>query len=217
MSTTIKPETLINQLNWRYATKQFDPRRKISAQDWASLEEALLLTPSSGGLQPWKFIVVTDPATRAKLTPVSYGQAQINDASHLVVFASKNNFSEADVDAHLQNVARAQGVPVESLAQFRGMLVGGIVQAMDEAARNAWARNQVYIALGNLLTSAALLGIDACPMEGFDHAQYDEILGLKAKGYSSAVVATLGYRLPTDKYAGAPKVRFAREQIFLNV
>jgi nitroreductase len=217
MSATIKPETLINQLNWRYATKQFDPKRKISAQDWASLEEALLLTPSSGGLQPWKFIVVTDPAARAKLTPASYGQAQINDASHLVVFASKNNFSEADVDAHLQNVARAQGVPVESLAQFRGMLVGGIVQAMDEAGRNAWARNQVYIALGNLLTSAALLGIDACPMEGFDHAQYDEILGLKAKGYSSAVVATLGYRLPTDKYAGAPKVRFAREQIFLNV
>jgi nitroreductase len=217
MSTTIKPETLINQLNWRYATKQFDPKRKISAQDWATLEEALLLTPSSGGLQPWKFIVVTDPAARAKLTPASYGQAQINDASHLVVFASKNNFSEADVDAHLQNVARAQGVPVESLAQFRGMLVGGIVQAMDEAGRNAWARNQVYIALGNLLTSAALLGIDACPMEGFDRAQYDEILGLKAKGYSSAVVATLGYRLPTDKYAGAPKVRFAREQIFLKV
>jgi nitroreductase len=217
MSTTIKPETLINQLNWRYATKQFDPKRKISAQDWATLEEALLLTPSSGGLQPWKFIVVTDPAARAKLTPASYGQAQINDASHLVVFASKNNFSEADVDAHLQNVARAQGVPVESLAQFRGMLVGGIVQAMDEAGRNAWARNQVYIALGNLLTSAALLGIDACPMEGFDHAQYDEILGLKAKGYSSAVFATLGYRLPTDKYAGAPKVRFAREQIFLKV
>jgi nitroreductase len=217
MSATIKPETLINQLNWRYATKQFDPKRKISAQDWASLEEALLLTPSSGGLQPWKFIVVTDPAARAKLTPASYGQAQINDASHLVVFASKNNFSEADVDAHLQNVARAQGVPVESLAQFRGMLVGGIVQAMDEAGRNAWARNQVYIALGNLLTSAALLGIDACPMEGFDHAQYDEILGLKAKGYSSAVIATLGYRLPTDKYANAPKVRFAREQIFLNV
>ena len=217
MSATIKPETLINQLNWRYATKQFDPKRKISAQEWASLEEALLLTPSSGGLQPWKFIVVTDPAARAKLTPASYGQAQINDASHLVVFASKNNFSEADVDAHLQNVARAQGVPVESLAQFRGMLVGGIVQAMDEAGRNAWARNQVYIALGNLLTSAALLGIDACPMEGFDHAQYDEILGLKAKGYSSAVIATLGYRLPTDKYANAPKVRFAREQIFLNV
>lgn len=214
---TINSNQLLEQLNWRYATKQFDPNRKISVSDWTTLEEALRLTPSSGGLQPWKFVVVTDPAVRAKLRPASYGQPQITDASHLVVFAAKNNFSEADVDSHLQNVARAQGVPVESLAQFRGMLVGGIVQAMDEAARNNWARNQAFIALGNLLTSAALLGIDACPMEGFDRAQYDEILGLKAKGYSSAVIATLGYRLPTDKYAIAPKVRFSKEQIFLNV
>ena len=214
---TINSNQLLEQLNWRYATKQFDPNRTISASDWTTLEEALRLSPSSGGLQPWKFVVVTDPAVRAKLRPASYGQPQITDASHLVVFTAKNNFSEADVDAHLQNVARAQGVPVESLAQLRGMLVGGIVQAMDETARNAWARNQAFIALGNLLTSAALLGIDACPMEGFDRAQYDEILGLKAKGYSSAVIATLGYRLPTDKYAAAPKVRFAREQIILNV
>ncbi len=217
MSTTIKPETLIGQLNWRYATKQFDPKRKISAQDWATLEEALLLTPSSGGLQPWKFIVVTDPAIRAKLRPASYGQAQISDASHLVVFAAKNNFSEADVDAHIKNVAKVQGAPIEALAPLRGMLVGGIVKAQDETARNAWARNQAFIALGNLLTSAALLGIDACPMEGFDRAQYDEILGLKAKGYSSAVIATLGYRLPTDKYAAAPKVRFPKEQVFIAV
>ena len=214
---TINSHQLLEQLNWRYATKQFDPNRKIGASDWTTLEEALRLTPSSGGLQPWKFVVVTDPAARAKLRLASYGQPQITDASHLVVFTAKNNFSEADVDAHLQYVARAQGVTVESIAQFRGMLVGGIVQAMDETARNAWARNQAFIALGNLLTSAALLGIDACPMEGFDRAQYDEILGLKAKGYSSAVIATLGYRLPTDKYAGAPKVRFAREQIFTNV
>jgi nitroreductase len=217
MSITIKPETLISQLNWRYATKQFDPNRKISTADWATLEEALRLTPSSGGLQPWKFVVVTDPVVRAKLRPASYGQAQITDASHLVVFIAKNNLNEADVDAHLQNVAKTQGVPVESLAQLRGMLVGGIVQAMDEAARNAWARNQAYIALGNLLTSAALLGIDACPMEGFDRAQYDEILGLKAKGFAAAVIATLGYRLPADKYASAPKVRFPKEQVFIAV
>jgi nitroreductase len=217
MNTAIKPEILINQLNWRYATKQFDPARKIRASDWTTLEEALRLTPSSGGLQPWKFIVVTDPAMRAKLRAASYGQPQITGASQLVVFAAKNNINEADVDAHLQNVAPAQGVPVAALAPFRGLLVGGIVQAMDEAGRNAWARNHAYIALGNLLTSAALLGIDACPMEGFDRAQYDDLLGLRAKGYASAVIATLGYRLPTDKYAAAPKVRFAREQIFAHI
>lgn len=208
---------LLEQLNWRYATKQFDPNRKINAQDWATLEDVLQLTPSSGGLQPWKFIVVTDPAVRERLRPASYSQPQITDASHLVAFASRNNFSEADVDAHIQNVAKLQGIPLESLAQLRGMLVGGIVTSRDEAARDAWARNQTYIALGNLLAAAALLGIDACPMEGFDRAQYDEILGLKAKGYSSAVVATLGYRLPTDKYATGLKVRFPKEQVFLNI
>lgn len=214
---TINSNQLLEQLNWRYATKQFDPNRKISASDWTALEEALRLTPSSGGLQPWKFIVITDPAVRAKLSPASYGQPQVTDASHLVVFAAKNNFGEADVDAHLQNVSKTQNVPLEALAPFRGMLVGGIVQSKNETERNAWARNQAFIALGNLLTSASLLGIDACPMEGFDRAQYDEILGLKAKGYASAVIATLGYRLPTDKYAAAPKVRFPREQVFLNV
>src|SRR5476649_1516170 len=217
MSTTIKPEALINQLNWRYATKQFDPAKKINAADWATLETALQLTPSSGGLQPWKFIVVTDPAVRAKLLPASYGQAQINDASHLVVFAAKNNLNEADVDAHIKYIAEVQGAPIEALAPLRGMLVGGIVNAQDEAARNAWARNQAYIALGNLLTSAAMLGIDACPMEGFDRAQYDEILGLQAQGYGSAVIATVGYRAASDNYANAPKVRFPKEQVFAHV
>ncbi|HTB84093.1 MAG TPA: NAD(P)H-dependent oxidoreductase [Candidatus Sulfotelmatobacter sp.] len=214
---TINSNQLLEQLNWRYATKQFDPAKKISASDWTTLEEVLRLSPSSGGLQPWKFIVITDPALRAKLRPASYGQAQVTDASHLVVFAAKNNFNEADVDAHLANVSKTQGVPLEALAPYRGMLVGGIVQSKDEPARDAWARNQVFIALGNLLAGAALLSIDACPMEGFDKAQYDEILGLKAKGYSSAVIATVGYRLPTDKYAAAPKVRFPREQVFVNL
>src|SRR5215207_850748 len=132
MNTTINRTQLLEQLNWRYATKQFDPTLKISAQDWAALEEALLLTPSSGGLQPWNFIVVTDPAARAKLLPASYGQAQITNASHLVVFASKRNFSEADVDEHIKHVAEVQVVAVDTLASLRGMQVGGIVQRMDE-------------------------------------------------------------------------------------
>jgi len=212
--SAINSQQLLEQLNWRYATKQFDPNRKISAADWATIEEALTLSPSSGGLQPWKFIVVTDPAVRAKLLPASYGQRQISEASHLVVFASKLNLGDADVDAHIRRVASVQGAPAEALLPLRNMLVGGIVKALDEPARNAWARNQAYIALGNLLTSAAMLGIDACPMEGFDRAQYDEILGLKAQGYASAVIATLGYRSSGDKYAGAPKVRFPKEQLF---
>jgi nitroreductase len=213
----ILPKQLLEQLNWRYATKQFDPNRKINSQDWATLQEVLLLSPSSGGLQPWKFVVVTDPQIRAKLKPASYGQAQVTDASHLVVFAAKSDFGEADVDAHIKNIAKVQGAPLEALAPLRNMLVGGIVKSKDAAGRAAWARNQAYIALGNLLTSAALLGIDACPMEGFDSAQYDEVLGLKEQGFASAVIATLGYRSADDKYAQASKVRFPKELIFAQV
>jgi nitroreductase len=217
MNTTIQPEQLIGQLNWRYAVKQFDSSRKISESDWAALEQALLLSPSSAGVQPWSFIVVKDPAVRAKLLAVSWGQTKIVEASHLVVFASKTNMSEGDVDAFLKRTAEVRHIPVEALAEFRGMLVGTLIKGMDDAARAAWARNQVYIALGNLLTSAALLGIDACPMEGFDRAQYDDILGLSKKGLASAVVATLGYRSPGDPYAGMAKVRFPRERVFLEI
>jgi nitroreductase len=214
---SIHSQQLLEQLNWRYATKQFDPTRKINAHDWAALEQALLLSPSSGGLQPWKFLVITNPEMRAKLRPASYGQAQITDASHLVVLAARNDLTEADVDAHIKNITKIQGAPGEALAPLRNMLLGGLVKSQDAAGRAAWARNQTYIALGNLLTSAAVLGIDACPMEGFDRAQYDEILGLKAQGYTASVIATLGYRAATDKYAQAPKVRFSREQVFAHI
>ncbi|HSI84450.1 MAG: NAD(P)H-dependent oxidoreductase [Candidatus Methylacidiphilales bacterium] len=215
MSTTISPSQLIERLNWRYATKQFDPNKKISPEEWTALEDALMLSPSSGGLQPWNFVVVADPATREKLVPASYGQSQVKDASHLVVFTAMTNFGEADVDAHLERTAKLRGIPLESLSSFRGMLVGGIVHAMDLPVRQAWAARQTYIALGNLLTSAAMLGIDACPMEGFVPDQYDTILGLKAKGLTSTVICTLGYRASEDAYAGLTKVRFAKEDTII--
>ncbi len=208
---------LINQLNWRYATKQFDPARKISAQDWAALEEALVLTPSGIGLQPWAFLVIDDPAVRAKLLLASYGQPQVVDASHLIVFATKTNYSEADVDAHIRQAAKIRGVGVEALDGLRTMAMRSVVQGMDETARRNWATNQTYIALGNLVTSAALLGIDAAPMEGFERHRYDDILGLKVRGLTASVIAAVGYRRESDKYATAPKVRFPREEIVQHV
>jgi len=214
---TINRSQLIDQLNWRYATKQFDPEKKISAQDWAALEEALVLTPSSIGLQPWAFLVIDDPAIRAKLLLASYGQPQVVDASHLVVFATKTNYSEADVDAHVSQAAKLRGVSPDSLAGLRTMAVRSIVQGMNETDRRNWATNQTYIALGNLVTSAALLGIDAAPMEGFERHRYDDILGLKALGLTASVIAALGYRKDSDKYATAPKVRFPRNEIVMHV
>jgi nitroreductase len=214
---TVDSNLLIKQLNWRYATKQFDPQRKIKANEWAALEEALILTPSSCGLQPWKFVVVTDAATRERLVGVSYGQRQIADASHLVVFAIKKNLSEQDVDDHLARVSEVRGVPRESLGGYRQMMVGAIIKRLDDSKRNDWAANQVYIALGNFLTSAALMGIDACPMEGIEPAKYDEILGLDKMSLGTVVAATAGYRAATDKYSQAKKVRFTPERVLMRV
>lgn len=208
---------LIGQLNWRYATKQFDPQRKISSEEWATLEDALVLTPSSYGLQPWKFVVVTNPAIREQLVAASHGQRQVADASHLVVFAIKKDLCERDIDSHLDRISEVRGVPREALGQFRDMMVGSLIKRLGEAERNAWATKQVYIALGNFLTSAALLGIDACPMEGVDPAKYDEILGLKKHGLSTVVAAPAGYRAATDKSSRAKKVRFARDQVLVRI
>lgn len=217
MKSNLTSDYLLERLNWRYATKQFDAQRKIDATTWALVEDALLLSPSSGGLQPWKFIVVTDPVVRAKLLPASYGQTQVTTASHLVVFAARKNFTEADVDAHLQRTADVRHIDVKSLSGFRDMLVGGIVNSMDQSTRQGWAARQTYTAMGTLLTSAAMLGIDACPMEGFSPAQFDEILGLSEKGLTTTVIVALGYRSTEDKYADLPKVRFSKEEMFLHV
>ncbi len=215
--SAINHNQLIGQLNWRYATKQFDSQRKITPQDWAILEEALVLTPSSFGLQPWKFIVVADQPTREKLLAASWGQRQVTDASHLVVFAIKKNLGERDIDNYLDRIVEVRGAPRTALADYRNMMVGSIVNGRDETTRSAWATRQVYIALGNFLTSAALLGIDACPMEGIEPAKYDEILGLHTQGLSAVVVAAAGYRAATDKYAAQKKVRFPKEEVFIQI
>jgi nitroreductase len=212
-TSIISSNQLRERLEWRYATKQFDPNRKIGSENWAALEDALVLTPSSGGLQPWAFLVITDPTLRAKLLPASFNQAQITNASHLVVFASKIDVNESDVDAHVARTAELRGVSPNALGGLRNMLIGGIVNSRSPVERKAWASRQTSIALGNLLTSAAMLSVDACPMEGFDPEQYDEILGLKQKGLTSISLCALGYRLSTDPYATAPKVRFPKKQV----
>lgn len=207
----------MEQLNWRYATKTFDSERKIDPADWHALEEALRLSPSSLGLQLWKFIVVEDPALREKLRPAAYGQSQITDAAKLVVFTVKKHITDADIDAHLQRIAEVRGISLDELAPLRGMARSSVLQAMDEPAREAWARRQIYIALGILLTSAAMLGIDACPMEGFSPPEFDAILGLEERGFTTAVIATVGYRSADDKYADMKKVRYPADEVIEHV
>ncbi len=211
--SSIPGESLLQQLNWRYATKKFDATKKISAADWAVLEAALILTASSYGLQPWKFIIVTDPALKAKLRPASWNQSQVEDCSHLVVFAAKQDITEADLDRFIARTAEVRGTTVESLAGYKGFMMGDLVKGPRHAVIHEWAARQTYIAMGNLLTSAALLGIDACPFEGIEPAKYDEILGLKGTGYATVSACPVGYRADDDKYASAPKVRFAAKEL----
>jgi len=211
----IEKHDLIRQLEWRYATKKFDPSRKIDPRDWRTLEEALVLTPSSYGLQPWKFYVVNDPAIRAQLKGAAWGQSQITDASHLVVFTVKKDLGSADVDRLVHRVAAVRNVPHAALEGYRKMMVSAVSRPPEQV--HAWAAKQAYIALGNFLTSAALLGIDACPMEGFEAAKFDEILGLDQQGYASVVIATAGYRAADDATARLAKVRFPHDELIQHV
>ena len=209
----ISPATLLAQLNWRYATKQFDPTRKIPADLWSTLEQSLVLAPSSYGLQPWRFVVVHEPKVRETLKPLSWGQSQVTDASHLVVLAAKNVITEADVQKFVDVTTDTRGMPRGALKGYQDMMVGDLVKGPRSAWIKEWAARQTYIAFGELLTSAALLGVDACPMEGIDPAKYDEVLGLQAKGYSTLCVCTLGYRAASDKYAGLKKVRYPASEV----
>ncbi|HVE59638.1 MAG TPA: NAD(P)H-dependent oxidoreductase [Pyrinomonadaceae bacterium] len=209
---TVSKETILEQLNWRYATKGYDKTRQVSAEDWETLETALTLAPSSFGIQPYKFIVITDPELREKLKPAAYGQAPITDASHLVVFAYKKTLTDADIEHFVDRIVEVRGTPREALTDYENIMKGSAKQAVDGGYIEVWNSRQAYIALGFLLETAALLGIDATPMEGFDAAQFNEILGLT--DYSAVALAAVGYRdAENDWLANLAKVRFPKDEL----
>ena len=206
--TPIPNSQLLEALHWRYATKKFDRTQKISTENWATLEQALILSPSSCGLQPWKFLVITDQAVKDRLVPLSWGQTQPSDCSHLVVFTVRKNLDEAYVDRHVARIAEVRGVSVASQAGYRQMMLGAVNKAAAGGYLDTWQTHQIYIALGQFMASAALVGVDTCPMEGIEPAKYDEALGLTGSAYTTVVVCAAGYRAAGDKYASLAKVRF---------
>lgn len=210
-SATVSPSQVLQQLNWRYATKKFDPTKKIPPEVWKTLEDSLVLAPSSFGLQPWKFIVVSNPEIRQQLVQHSWGQTQVVDASHLVVLAIQKELSAADVDRYVQQMSVVRQVGVDTLQGLANMIKGFLSNPSIDL--NEWAARQVYIALGQFMTAAAMLGIDTCPMEGFNPALYDEVLGLPEQGYSAVVLCPAGYRAADDKYAAMPKVRYPNQDV----
>ena len=201
---------LLDALNWRYAAKAFDASKIIPADTWSALEESLVLTPSSFGLQPWKFLVIQDKALRESLVPHAWGQRQIADCSHLVVMTVKKSLSVADIDAFLARIVEVRGGTADALLGYRKMMLGSHEQGFMSTD---WAKKQAYIALGQFMAACSLLKIDTCPMEGFVGPKFDEILGLEAQGLTTAVLCPAGYRSVDDKYAVIPKVRFAAKDV----
>lgn len=208
--------TLLENLNWRYATKKFDATKKIAPADLNTLKEAVRLAASSYGLQPFKVVLVENPEIREKLKAAAWGQTQITDASNLFVFANDLNAGPESVAAYIKNISETRGLPTEALGGFADMM-NGVISNLSQEAKNIWTSKQTYIALGTLLAAAAELKIDATPMEGFNPAQFNEILGFDKLGLNAAVIATVGYRHDEDEAQHYKKVRKSQEELFITI
>lgn len=206
-------EDILKSRTWRYATKKFDSSRKVSDEDMQTLLEAIRLSASSYGLQPYHVFVITDQEIKSKLRPVSWNQSQIEDASHLLVFANKPDFGTELVDQYINNVSNTRNIELGKLGQYADFMKSKLMDLSSDA-KNNWTARQIYIALGNALQAAAELEIDSTPMEGIEFDKYDEILGLKAKGLTTTVVLALGYRSEDDTTQHLAKVRKSKEELF---
>jgi nitroreductase len=206
----------IENLKWRYATKKFDPTKKISPEDLDILLEAVSLSASSYGLQPYKVLIVENPEIREQLRSAAWGQSQITDASHLIVFANRTNFGDELVDDYISNVGTTRALPAESLKGYTDLMKSKLLP-LSEDSKAVWTAKQTYIALGNLLSAAAFLKIDSCPMEGFEAKKFNEILNLDKMGLNASVLATLGYRSEEDTTQHLKKVRKSRVHLITHI
>jgi len=208
--------TILENRTWRYATKKFDSTKKISDEEMELLLEATRLSASSYGLQPYHVYVITDAQIREQLKPVSWGQSQITDASHLIVFAHQTDFAGELVDDYIKNVAETRNIPSETLKGYSDFAKSKLVD-LPQKTKEEWTAKQVYIALGNLMQAAAELKIDTCPMEGFEAEAYDTIIGLKGKNLTTSVVVPIGYRSKEDESQHWPKVRKPKQELFTHI
>jgi nitroreductase len=206
---------IIENLKWRYATKKFDSSKTISTEDFETLKKAMQLTASSYGLQPYKILNIEDKEIREKLRAASWNQSQIEDASHMIVLANMTDFGDELVDDYFENVIDTRNVTKEDVTDYANTIKSTIGQLSQEQ-KAVWTAKQAYIVVGNLLSAAAQLKIDACPMEGFQSEEYNKILDLNSKNLNAAVVVTLGYRSEEDDTQHYEKVRKPENQLFIN-
>jgi len=209
----LSPQELLQALQWRYAVKAFDSSKKILPEIWDTLETALQLTPSSYGMQPWKFIVVENIQLRNELRAASWNQKQVTDCSHFVVFTHHPEVLEADITRFLDAFSSARNIPRDSLEKYGELIASDVITGPRRSMIEEWTARQCYIALGNFMTAAALLGVDTCPMEGLSNSRYNEILGLGKTRYRTVVACAAGYRSVEDKSAAAAKMRYPKSEI----
>jgi len=203
---------LLKTLEWRYATKKMDPARKVPQDKVDHILEAVRLTASSSGLQPYEVIVVTNPALREQIKPNAWNQAQITDCSHLLVFAAWDNYTAERINHAFDLVNAERGVKNEGWEAYRQQLLNSYPQR-DAETNYQHAARQAYIGVGTALIAVAQEHVDSTPMEGFDPAKVDEILNLRARGLRSVVLLPLGYRAADgDWLVNLKKVRRPREQ-----
>lgn len=212
----MEQESIISSLKWRYATKKFDASKKLSEGQLADLIEAVRLTPTSYGLQAMKLVVVKNIEKRKELLEFSFGQRQIVDASHLLILCREDELHLNHIQHYMKDISTARGIELEKLEGFQNMITNSILTKEAES-QEEWMEKQIYIALGNLLTSAAQLKIDTCPMEGFLNDEYDRVLNLKSHGLSSVLVIPVGYRSEEDVYSKKSKVRRSTEDFLVEI
>ena len=215
--------SIIHSLEWRYATKKFDPNRKVSNQDISTLKRAIQLAPSSYGFQLYKIIIVKDQATKESLVKHSYYQSQVRDCSHLFVFCSYKTVKPEHVDEFIDLMKEARTHDKEGMKQklksTAKMKAYSVIAKTDLGSRDPkdaeeWMKRQCYIALGNLMATCAEMRIDSCPFEGFKSKEYDRILGLTDRNLTSAVLCPVGFRSPDDDHQHRTKVRKPKERLF---
>ncbi|MDR8391398.1 NAD(P)H-dependent oxidoreductase [Aliifodinibius sp. S!AR15-10] len=204
---------LIQTLEWRYATKQFDPTKKVSPDDLEKIKKAIQLSASSYGLQLYKVLIIEDQELRERLKPASWGQDQITDASHLIVFCNYAEVNDRDVDEFLELKVETQQLDMQEVEGY-GDFMKDKIDEKSAVEQAHWTARQTYLALGNLLAACAELKIDACPMEGFEPDRYNKILGLEEQGLNASVIAAIGYRTEDDERQFAEKVRKPKHQLF---
>ena len=207
---------IVKQLQWRYATKKFDTKKKLSKKKLEILKNAFNLTATSFGLQTLKMLVIEDETIKASLVEHSYYQKQVSDASHLLVICIQDNITDTDVNNYYKNIKVLRNTPDAILEPYRKDLIK-MMQNLSVKKRRKWSTNQAYIALGNLMTVCAIEGIDACPMEGFIPKKYDKILNLKEKGLKSVLLLPVGYRAEDDMFSDFKKVRKPIEETIIEL